>query len=167
MYELTVKTCEETCTCNACGAANYDSKYFPKDRKRVERLYEVHVGGITFRLCDDCADELMNKLKTRGAVEIKTVNDLEKILIFRDMSDFDTKCTMSADNFIRDVEEGYIIDDDGSGNLVIDDKIVTNAHLYPEELEIIIEDHVSVFSFTLKDIKEMFGDRVQIAWYNK
>lgn len=171
--DIIVKVCEETATCNSCHAANYDSKFFPKDRKRVEKLYEIHVGGIVFRLCAECASDLVTSLV--GIVTPEKTEDDNSIKIegigpvqFKDLDDFERSCLMPLISFHDDVDAGYICDDDGSGDFVLDDKIVTTAHVWVD-LQTVMFDRPnnSCVTYTFSELRDMFGPRAQIAWYNK
>lgn len=58
MNWLSIKKTEfyEYCSCNSCGAQNYDSTYTAKS---VDTLYEVRIGGMVNRLCPDCLAQLI------------------------------------------------------------------------------------------------------------
>ena len=49
---------QDIASCAVCFARNYDSKYPDAIGKRVDRLYELRIGSIVLRLCDDCLDQL-------------------------------------------------------------------------------------------------------------
>ena len=51
-------------SCNCCFASNYDSMLAPIYGK-VDRLYDVHIGGMVVRLCDSCMDQLRAALEKR------------------------------------------------------------------------------------------------------
>lgn len=57
--KISVKqTREPICTCNGCGAQNYESQY-GNGKKTVDVLFEVKIGVFSSRLCPDCLKALM------------------------------------------------------------------------------------------------------------
>ena len=58
--ERKVKVClaRDRCSCNACSARNYESPLTLQIGRRVDRLYEVHIGQLVPVLCEDCLDAL-------------------------------------------------------------------------------------------------------------
>lgn len=172
---ISVNICEESCACNSCHAANYDSKVAPFNHAQVDKLYEVHAGAFCFRLCEDCVKELIGALTeiitsetcSDNPEKIKTCMPISQ-MIFEDMTDFDESCLMCMDAFIDATSSRCIIDDDGSGNLILDGKIVSNGRVICDLQQVMLDlpDGYCTF-YTFDGLKEMFGDRVQIAWYNK
>ena len=53
------KVRDTSCSCNSCGARNYDATIPSPDVKRVDTLYEVRIGMMCNRLCKDCLNELV------------------------------------------------------------------------------------------------------------
>ena len=56
--KITIKRAGETESCRACLAHNYDSTMKPELGRRVDKLYEVHIGMLTPILCEDCLASL-------------------------------------------------------------------------------------------------------------
>lgn len=169
---IIVQVCSETATCNSCHAANYGSKFMPSDRKRVEKLYEVHVGGITFRLCENCVNEMIERLQLISGEAIdKQITDPEELYQIVDTDEIPANCAgkrIPIIEFVEMIEEGYITDDDGFGMLVYENKLVTNSVVAPLFKEVYInpgEDYCSTFK--LMDLPVPLGDSVDILWYNK
>lgn len=56
--KLTIKVAGSTESCRVCLARNYDSAMKPEIGKRVDKLYEVHIGALTPVLCEECLADL-------------------------------------------------------------------------------------------------------------
>ena len=58
--KLSVTKTTEHCSCNSCHAKNYDSD----DRfdRKVDAIFEVHIGCFCNRLCPDCCKALAAEL---------------------------------------------------------------------------------------------------------
>lgn len=57
------KTTNQISNCNACGAINFDSEI--SSNRKVDNLSEILIGrslNQQITLCDDCINELFNKL---------------------------------------------------------------------------------------------------------
>ena len=52
-------------SCNICYAHNYDSASADLIGERVDRLYELRLGGQVMTLCDKCLNRLREKLTQR------------------------------------------------------------------------------------------------------
>lgn len=52
--KLTIRVAGTTESCRVCLAHNYDSVMGPEIGKRVDKLYEVHIGSFTPVLCEEC-----------------------------------------------------------------------------------------------------------------
>lgn len=57
------KSSETICTCNSCGARNYETKndFVKITTRKVDTMYEVRIGCMVSRLCPDCLDVLIGK----------------------------------------------------------------------------------------------------------
>ncbi len=53
-----IKGADDTMSCNACFARNFESQYKCGDDRIVEEIFEVRVGHTVHRLCKDCLKEL-------------------------------------------------------------------------------------------------------------
>lgn len=156
--EISIKLSDQTATCNSCHASNYKSKF---DRKQVDKLYEIQIGGINFHICNACAKELIKKLQKRD------IQNIEGMYEVKEMTELAKECCMSTADFLESIELGYIFEEDGCADLILDGKIVSNATVHIDPLEVqLYSDDGSTF-IPLVDIAEVFGDRLQIAWYNK
>lgn len=71
---------------------------------------------------------------------------------------------MSYKDFVESVEGHCIMDYDGSGNLVIDGKMVMNSNTWLRDRAVWIEGCAKI-PFT--KLYEIFGDRVSFIWFNK
>lgn len=79
------------------------------------------------------------------------------------ISDLAKECLMNMDAFIESVESGCIIDDDGCGDLVFNDRTIDMAVLdLPNQSVVIGQD-----SIKLRTLYNKLGDAVRVAWYNK
>lgn len=58
-------------SCNICYAHNYDSDNADMIGERVEKLYELKIGGQVLTLCDKCLDRLREKLAQHISAEEK------------------------------------------------------------------------------------------------
>ena len=56
--KIKVYPARDRCSCNACYARNYESSLTPQIGKKVDALYEVHIGQLVSVLCEDCLDTL-------------------------------------------------------------------------------------------------------------
>ena len=66
------QTKELICTCNGCGARNYDSQ-FGNGKKTVDVIFEVENGVFSSRLCPDCLKALIEDATTA----LNNVNEKE------------------------------------------------------------------------------------------
>lgn len=85
MYEkeLTLEVCTHDITsCNICYARNYDTAHADSLGERVERLYELRIGGQVMTLCDKCLDRLREKLAQRISAEEKPETYDGQIVLF-------------------------------------------------------------------------------------
>lgn len=68
---ISIRKSNEICNCNSCSARNYESMGFPNLGdyfKKVDALYEVHIGSLCATLCLECLDELVKHIAVvRGA----------------------------------------------------------------------------------------------------
>ncbi len=71
---------------------------------------------------------------------------------------------MTMNEFIDSVDEHVFTDYDGAGTLVIDGKTNDAALAFIDWGSVLIANELIV-PFTV--LKELFGDRVQVAWYNR
>ncbi len=58
--KLSITKANEHCSCNSCHAKNYDSD----DRfdRKVDAIFEVHIGCFCNRLCPDCLKSLAEQV---------------------------------------------------------------------------------------------------------
>lgn len=82
----------------------------------------------------------------------------------RPISDLDRKCAMAYDKFLEHVDCGGICDYDGSGEIMLDDAVMTGINVYPDEAIAVVPE---AFILPLPVIHELFGDRMTVCWYNK
>ena len=69
---LTLKvSTHDIASCNTCYARNYDSTHGDAIGERVDKLYELKIGGQVLTLCDKCIDRLREKLTQRFGAEEK------------------------------------------------------------------------------------------------
>jgi hypothetical protein len=81
-------------------------------------LDEIGKGYIQF------AKEMFNMdLEAMLASKMNTANCSEEKIQFREFSELDKECLMSAEEFLMDEESGTIIDDDGCGYWATLDKV--------------------------------------------
>ncbi len=69
-------------SCNICYAHNYDSDNADMIGERVEKLYELKIGGQVLTLCDKCLDRLREKLAQRFGAEEKPESYGGQIVLF-------------------------------------------------------------------------------------
>ena len=85
MYEkeltLTVST-QDITSCNICYARNYDTTNPDPLGERVDRLYELRIGGQVMILCDKCLARLRDKLEQRLSAEEKPTTYDGQIVLF-------------------------------------------------------------------------------------
>lgn len=62
MSKLSLKIATCSCSCNNCGAKNYDGLII-SDAKRVDIIYELQIGCMVNALCEDCLKKLTNCLR--------------------------------------------------------------------------------------------------------
>ena len=68
-------------SCNICYARNYDSTNGDTIGERVDKLYELKIGGQVLTLCNKCLDRLREKLTQRfGASEKPEAYDGQIVL---------------------------------------------------------------------------------------
>ena len=58
-------TAQDITSCNICYARNYDPIFPDSLGERVDRLYELRIGGQAMILCDKCLNRLREKLTQR------------------------------------------------------------------------------------------------------
>lgn len=56
--KLVIRNAGPVESCRVCSARNYDSIIKPELGKRVDKLYEVHIGSLTPVLCEECLASL-------------------------------------------------------------------------------------------------------------
>ncbi len=78
---LTVKT-QGIAACSICYAHNYDTDSRDALGERVDRLYELRVGGQVMTLCDKCLDRLRERLAQRATAEEKSEAYDGQIVLF-------------------------------------------------------------------------------------
>lgn len=67
--EITLEVCvRNIASCGICYAHNYDSDTADIIGERVDRLYELKIGGLVLTLCGKCLDCLREKLTQRQLV---------------------------------------------------------------------------------------------------
>ena len=71
---------------------------------------------------------------------------------------------MSIKQFIKDCRDGYLIDYDGFGYMVIDGKRVAKSSTQISDKEI---DIANTYRIKLASIDRIFKDRAQIDWLNR
>lgn len=118
--------------------------------------------GCTIKEAKDHIDRILGKKKMPSKIE-----DFVHRCHFKPMDDLAKECLMPMDEFIEDIRSGCITNYDGTGELVLDNSVVDNAVVYPNEGLIRIHSKPTPSFFSLDEVKELFGDRAQIAWYNK
>lgn len=91
-----------------------------------------------------------------------TKEELLNMFEFHDIPSFGS--TMSWKKFIDYTESGCILDYDGSGCLVIGDKMADNTCTCIDEELIYIEDHCYI---TFNLLYKLFGDELKVQWFNK
>ncbi len=69
-------------SCNICYAHNYDSDNADMIGERVDKLYELKIGGQVMTLCDKCLDRLREKLAQRISAEEKPDATGGQIVLF-------------------------------------------------------------------------------------
>ena len=70
--KLTLRvSAHDIASCNICYAHNYDSDSADMIGERVDKLYELKIGGQVLTLCDKCLDRLREKLAQRISAEEK------------------------------------------------------------------------------------------------
>lgn len=68
--KLTLEVCtHDIASCNICYAHNYDSENADMIDERVDKLYELKIGGQVMTLCGKCLDRLREKLEQRVHAE--------------------------------------------------------------------------------------------------
>lgn len=85
MYEekMTLGVCDhDIASCNICYAHNYDSVSADSIGERVDRLYELRLGGQVMTLCDKCLDRLREKLAQRLCAEKEAETYDGQIVLF-------------------------------------------------------------------------------------
>ena len=97
----------------------------------------------------------------------KQVNDITKEEVlkemqFKDIPDYGD--VMSIQKFEALNDNGCIIDYDGSGALVYDNKEVTNSAVWCFNKSVLI---ARKFILPYDSIVELFGDKASIIWFNK
>lgn len=55
--------------CSVCRANNFDNDFHTMG-KRVDRLYELQVGGMAMTLCDKCLDRIAEMIVNRPTKEV-------------------------------------------------------------------------------------------------
>lgn len=51
------------CSCNSCGARNYDNPRFPSDDPIIDKLYDIKIGSFVNRLCPVCMGRLASDIQ--------------------------------------------------------------------------------------------------------
>lgn len=69
-------------SCSICYAHNYDSDNADMIGERVDKLYELKIGGQVLTLCDKCLDRLREKLAQRISAEEKSEPYGGQIVLF-------------------------------------------------------------------------------------
>ena len=85
MYEekLTLAvSAHDIASCNICYAHNYDSDNADMIGERVDKLYELKIGGQVLTLCDKCLDRLREKLTQRFGANGKPEGYDGQIVLF-------------------------------------------------------------------------------------
>ena len=72
----------DVASCNICYAHNYDSDNADMIGKRVDKLYELKIGGLVLTLCDKCLDRLREKPAQRISAEEKPEANNGQIVLF-------------------------------------------------------------------------------------
>lgn len=67
--------------CSICRANNFDNNKYAMGR-RVDRLYELQIGGMAMTLCDKCLDRLRERLAQRFDAEEKPEPATGRIVLF-------------------------------------------------------------------------------------
>ena len=55
----------DMCSCSVCMSKTTDFEELYPIGKKVERLFELQVGGMCVYLCDECLDRLQQLIKER------------------------------------------------------------------------------------------------------
>ena len=85
MYEekLTLEvSANDIASCNICYAHNYDSENADMIGERVDKLYELKIGGQVLTLCDKCLDRLRERLAQRFGAENENKASGGQIVLF-------------------------------------------------------------------------------------
>lgn len=81
--KLTLEVCtHDIASCNICYAHNYDSENADMIGERVNKLYELKIGGQVMTLCGKCLDRLREKLAQRISAEGKPESYNGQIVLF-------------------------------------------------------------------------------------
>jgi hypothetical protein len=81
---------------------------------------------------------------------------------YEEIPDFGDVLTL--EKFLDYVDSGLIIDYDGDGELIIDDKVVKHTFTWIAYKSFVINEEY-IISFNI--LKDFFGDRMKVVWYNK
>lgn len=90
---------------------------------------------------------------------------LELILEFGNPEPYDGIGTIfGLDEFLNNVDHGYISIYDGFGELMIDNQVLSDTYVNNHSKTVSVIDLGDV---TFEQLSEIFGDRVKICWYNR
>lgn len=101
----------------------------------------------------------------------KAVNSITKEEILATIDEYEIIDTNDTEyniyeynDFLEDVNNYYITNYDGSGNLIINDKLLLNTSLLLFEKSVYFENKLFV---PFNVLYNLFGENIKFAWFNK
>lgn len=96
------------------------------------------------------------------AVEDVSKEEILNALEFRE----DKSCgtVFSFEEFLKEVEDMSLMDYDGSGNMILNGKVVKNSSTWIHDRSMYI---VNKYFVPFEKLEELFGEEIEILWFNK
>lgn len=104
----------------------------------------------------------MEGLFKKIEINEKLAEEIINTLNFDEIPNFGD--VMSLDEFIDYTKSGCLIDYDGTGDLIIDNKRVTNSVSWIFDNSFKVGNN---YIIKFESLKEIFGDRVKVIWFNR
>lgn len=100
-------------------------------------------------------------------MNLDKVKDLLDELVELEDYDYIEGDLMSLKEFIKCTEDHSIMDYDGFGDILLNGKEIRNAILWVDEQLISFSDNNNAIAFNLYLIENIYGNDIQICWYNR
>ncbi len=99
---------QDIANCAVCFARNYDVTSPDAVGERVDRLYELHVGSMVMRLCDNCLDQLSGMLNYARQLRDHALRAGDEVFIL-ERDEEGVACDVSGYMFLAEVGGRVIV----------------------------------------------------------